>query len=132
MSKSTDLEQKILKHETGHATWTRAATEYFALFTAAPNDDGGGTEVSGNGYQRKGMVNDGTLWTDPVAGTTDNAVGIEFTAPTGSWGTVTHWAKFDAASGGNMIRWGALTTPRLIAAGSIPYFPVGSIVISED
>jgi hypothetical protein len=132
MSKSNYLENTFLSHELGHSVWTRPANHFFALFTAAPSDAGGGTEVSGAGYQRKQMPNDGTLWTAPLAGSSLSAVGIEFVAPTGAWGTVTHWAIFDAASGGNLLRWGALTTPRVVAAGSIPYFPAGALQITED
>lgn len=132
MSKSNYLENKLLRHELGHEIWARPGNHYFALFTAAPNDAGGGTEVAGNGYQRKALPNDGTLWTDPVDGESQNAVGVEFVEPTDTWGTVTHFGIFDAASGGNLLRWGPLTTPRTIGAGFVPYFPAGQLVISED
>lgn len=132
MSKSNYLENALLSHELGHSVWTRPANHYFALFTAAPSDGGGGTEISGGGYQRKQMANDGSLWSEPADGEAANAVGIEFTEPTGSWGTITHFGIFDAASGGNLLRWGALTTPRSISTGFVPFFPVGSLVITED
>lgn len=132
MSKSTYLENALLSHELGHSVWSRPANHYFALFTAAPNDAGGGTEVAGAGYQRKAMPNDGSLWTEPADGESENAVGVEFVEPSGNWGTVTHFGIFDASSGGNLLRYGALVTPRAISAGYIPYFPAGSLVITED
>lgn len=132
MSKSNYLENALLSHELGLTTFTRPATHYFALFTAAPSDAGGGTECSGNGYARAAAANDGSLWGTPSGGSSSNALAVQFPEPTGSWGTVTHFAIFDAASGGNLLRWGALTTPRSVSVGYIPFFPVGSLTISED
>lgn len=132
MSKSDYLENALLSHELGHSIWSRPANHYFALFTTAPNDAGGGTEVAGNGYQRKQMPNDGTLWVDPSGGQSATAVGVQFAEPTGNWGTVTHFGIFDAASGGNLLRWGALVTPREITSGFVPFFPAGDLVITED
>ncbi len=132
MSKSNYLENALLSHELGHSTFTRPATHYFALFTAAPNDAGGGTEISGSGYARASATNDGSLWSSPSGGSSANALPVQFPEPSGSWGTATHFGIFDAASGGNLLRWGALTTPRAFDSGFIPFFPAGSIVISED
>lgn len=133
MSKSNYLENALLSHELGHNAYTRPATHYFALYTSAPDDAGGGTEVSGNAYQRKAMPNDGSLWSIPAGGQSRNAVAVQFVEPTGAgWGTITHFGIFDAASGGNLLRHGALTTPKSIPTGSTAFFPVGSLVISED
>lgn len=133
MSKSDYLENKLLAHELAHENFTPPTHHYFALFTSAPNDAGGGAEVSGNGYQRKAMVLDDTLWTTPAGGEAANAVALQFVEPTGlGWGTPTHFGIFDAASGGNLLRFGPITTPKVIGPGSIAYFPPGSLVISED
>lgn len=37
---------------------TRPTAWYVALYTAAPSDSGGGTEVSGNGYSRQAVTFD--------------------------------------------------------------------------
>jgi len=47
MSKSDYLEGKVLDHLLGRTTYTAPATVYVALYTSAPTDSGGGTEVSG-------------------------------------------------------------------------------------
>lgn len=46
MSKSDYLENKLLDHQLGKTSYTMP-TVYVGLFTAAPSDSGGGTEVSG-------------------------------------------------------------------------------------
>jgi hypothetical protein len=51
-SKSNYLENKLLDHVYGGPDYPRPATVYVALFTAAPTDSGGGTEVSGSGVSR--------------------------------------------------------------------------------
>ena len=49
-SKSDYLENEILDHVLGGADYSRPATVYIALYTAAPTDAGGGTEVTGGSY----------------------------------------------------------------------------------
>lgn len=132
MSKSNYLENALLALELGHSLWPVPPVHHIALFTSAPNDAGGGVEVSGPGYQRKAMNNDGTLWSAPASGESSNAVAVQFAEPAGDWGTVTHFAIYDANSGGNLLRWGPITTPRTIGAGFIPFFPVGAMRITED
>ena len=62
---------------------------YVALFTAAPSDAGGGTEVTGGSYARELA---GLSEATGSGGTTSNAAEIAFTQATASWGTVTHIA----------------------------------------
>jgi hypothetical protein len=51
--KSDYLENKILDHVLRNTAYTSPTTVYVGLYTAAPTDAGGGTEVSGNGYARE-------------------------------------------------------------------------------
>ena len=46
MSFSNYLETEILDHVFGGAAYTAPSTLYVALYTATPNDAGGGTELS--------------------------------------------------------------------------------------
>lgn len=133
MSKSNYLENALLGHVLGGTVWTRPANLYFALFTQLPTDLDPGIEVAGNGYARKQMVNDNTLFNAPASGQTTNLATIEFPVATGGGqGTIVGFAIFDAASGGNMIYYGALNTPRVINIDDIPVFSPGVLVISED
>lgn len=129
MSKTDYAENKTLDHITGKSNWA-AITCRVALFTAAPSDAGGGTEVSGGSYAR--VTTAAGDWDAASGGATANANPITFPTASASWGTVTHFALFDAASGGNMLRWGALGTPKAIGSGDTASFPAGSLDLTED
>ncbi len=109
-------------------------TIHVGLFTAAPGEDGtGGTEVSGNAYAR--VVAAAAVWanaTNADPSVLDNATAINFPTPTGSWGTVTHFGIFDAASAGDIIAIGALTASRSIQNGDTVSFPIGDLDITLD
>jgi hypothetical protein len=130
MSSFTDYTENLV------LTWlftgssaTRPTAWYVGLFTAAPSDTGGGTEVTGNAYAR---VVTGTM---SISGTSPtnctNAAAIEFAAASGgNWGTITHVAIFDASTSGNMLGWAALTTSRTINDGDILRIPAGDLDIT--
>lgn len=107
---------------------TRPTAWYVGLFTAAPSDAGGGTEVSGNAYAR---VATGTISVSGTDTTATNSAAIEFAAASGgNWGTVTHAAIFDASTSGNMLAWAALTTSRTINDGDVFRIPAGSLTVT--
>ena len=120
------LEDKILKHVFTNTAYTSPTTVYVGLFTVAPTDTGGGTEVSGSGYARKSAAftvsGTGTLAT--------NSSAIEFDAATGSWGTIVAIAVFDALTTGNMLAFADLTTSKAIATGDVLRIPAGDLDIT--
>jgi hypothetical protein len=128
-SKSDYLENKILDHTTGKAAYSKP-TAYVALFTAAPSDAGGGTEVSGGSYAR--VATAAADWNAASGGSTSNANPITFATPSGSWGTVTHFGIFDAASGGNLLWWGSLTASKTIGSGDTASFAAGALTLTDD
>ena len=110
---------------------TLPANLHFALFTAAPSDSGGGTEVTGGSYARVSVARSlanfagtqsagSTTASTGTGGVTSNNNVITFPSPTANWGTVTHWGVFDASTGGNLVFHGALTTSRVINNGDGP------------
>ena len=103
---------------------TRPTAWYVGLFTAAPNDAGGGTEVSGNGYSRQSVTFDAAT---SGAGTTSNSGAVTFTAAGGAWGTITHIGIFDASTSGNLLWHGSLTVSKTVADGDTLQFAVGNI-----
>lgn len=111
----------------GSASYTKAATVYIALFTAAPSVTGGGTEVTGGSYARVAVTNDATNWPNAVAGLKGNAVALTFAQATASWGTVTHMAIFDAPTGGNMQEFATLAAAKTVQNGDVVQFGVNSI-----
>jgi len=134
---SNYLEELILNHIFRTSSFTKPTTLAIALYTATPGETGGGTEVSNaNAYARvdMGAPIDGD-WSDPSAGTqgeTDNVADITFPQATGSWGTVTHVGIHDSATwgGGNLLFYGALTTPKPIDSGDTFKFSAGDLNIS--
>ena len=103
---------------------TRPTAWYVGLFTAAPSDSGGGTEVTGNGYSRQSATWDTASGT---GGTTANSADISFTASGGNWGTITHIAIHDAATGGNLLWHGAMTASKIVNDGDTLQFTAGNI-----
>jgi hypothetical protein len=107
---------------------TRPTAWYVGLFTAAPSDAGGGTEVTGNAYAR---VVTGTISGSGTATTFTNAAAIEFAAASGgNWGTVGWAGIFDASTGGNLLAWAPLTTSRIINDGDVFRIPASSLTIT--
>ncbi len=123
-------ENEILDHLFGKSNYT-PPTIYVGLSTADPGDDGAGlSEPSGNGYAR--VQTEATDWNVAASGLLDNANTITFNAATGNWGTLTHFALFDAVSGGNMLAHGALTQTRIVGSGDTAHFAAGDLDVILD
>lgn len=107
---------------------------YVALFTSDPTEAGSGTEVSddGTGYARVEVENDTTNWPAAASSTKVNGTTITFPEVEDDWGIVTHWAIFDAATGGNALLYGELAVPVTPTPGPAPYFVPGSLIIGCD
>jgi len=122
------LEDKVLDHVFGGTAYTAPSTLYVALYTAAPSDTGGGTEVSGGSYARKSMPDMTVSGTSPTTAT--NGAAVEFVTATGSWGTVSHVGVFDASSSGNLLGWAALTASKTVSSGDVFRFDAGDLDIT--
>lgn len=125
------LELKILDHVFGASSYSAPATMYFALSTADPGETGSTiAEPSGNNYARASFTNNKTNWGDAAAGAITNDVAVTFNTASGSWGTITHFAVFDASTSGNMLIYGTLTTSKSITTGDTPKFNIGDVDIT--
>ena len=124
MSFSDYLETKVLDHVFGGTAYTAPATLYVALFTAAPSDSGGGTEVSGGAYARQ------TIAFTTSGDTTSNTAAVEFPTATANYGLVTHVGIYDASTAGNLMAWAALTSPKNIETGDVFRIPAGDLDIT--
>lgn len=125
MAALSDYAEKLILDwmmTTGSAT--RPTSWYVGLYTAAPSDAGGGTEVSGNGYARESVT---FASATSGAGTTSNSNVVTFTADGGDWGSVSHMGIHDAASGGNLIWHGSLAAAKSVLDGDSLEFAVGNI-----
>jgi hypothetical protein len=132
MSAMSDyLEAALLNHVFRTTAYTQPTNVYVALFTAAPSDSGGGTEVSSGSYARVSIARADAQWNAPgTAGLIDNVNAITFPTATGSWGTVTHVGIFDAATAGNLLMWGALGTSKAVGIGDTFSFAAGALDIT--
>ena len=126
MSFSNTFETRVLTWVFTTGSATRPTAWHIALYTGAPSDTGGGTEVSGCRYGRKAV-------TFTVSGNTaSNNAAIEWDTATSGYGTVTHVGLFDAATSGNLIAYAALTTSKTIDTGDVFRLPSGDLDITLD
>jgi len=118
------LENKVVGHVFGGAAYTAPSTLYVALYTSAPSDTGGGTEVSGGAYARQ------TAAFTISADTASNTSAIEYPTATADYGTVVAVGVFDASSSGNLLAYGNLTTSKTVSNGDVFRFNAGAIDIT--
>lgn len=119
MNRMTDyMKKKVLDASLGKGAAGFPTKVYIAAFKTATTDAGGGTEIIGGAYTRK-EVTFGAATISGVAGLSSNTNDIEFPIATADWGTVTHLALMDAATGGNMLYHGAVTASKKIDTGDM-------------
>ena len=116
MSAMSDyLELKILDHITGRTAYTAPSAVYLGLSTGDFTDTGtGSSELTGNNYSRVSVAFDAA-----ASGATSNTSAIDFAAASGNWGTVSHWALFDAATGGNALIVGSFDASKTIETNDV-------------
>lgn len=108
---------------------------YLALFTVAPSDAGGGTEVTGGSYARVQVSQLDASWAAPsgTPSATSNSAAITFPSPTANWGTIVAIGIFDAASGGNLLAWELQTPNKTVNNGDpAPSVAIAAQTWSED
>lgn len=117
---------------------------YVGLFTTAPTDSTAGVEIAGNAYARVAVASSLANWagTQAVAstavssgtnGTTSNNLAITFPTPTpAGWGVAVAYGVFDAASGGNLLFYAALTVSKTLNVGDLVQFAAGTLTFQLD
>ena len=126
MSAMSDyLENEILDHILGTGSYTMPSAVYVGLATGSFGDDASGSELTGNNYSRVSAS-----FSAAASGTTSNSAAIEFAAATGSWGSVSHFGIFDAASSGNLLIHGAFSAAKTIASGDILRIAAGDLDVT--
>jgi hypothetical protein len=131
------LEVNLIKHLFRTGSYTKPTILAVSLHTANPADTGAGAEVSetDTGYTRVDTPPLDANW-DATSGTdghTSNTADITFPTPTGgtNWGVITHFGIWDAMTTGNLLVYGALTTPKTVNQGDpAPKFLAGALDIT--
>lgn len=137
------LENKIADHIFRTTTYSQPAVLAVGLLTGACSDSAAGTEVTGGSYARvsnnpgnanwKGTHASVTGVSSGTGGTISNAVVLTFPAPTANWGSITHFAIYDATSAGNMLFCNALSVAKTVNNGdAAPSFAVDSLTVQFD
>ena len=98
---------------------------YVALYTVAPGEAGGGTEVTGGSYARQIAT-----FSAAASGATSNDSNIDFTNMPAA--TVVAIGIFDALTTGNLLLYGSLTVNKTTDAGDTLRIATGDLDISID
>lgn len=103
-------------------------TYYIGLSSTTPAVDGTGvTEpLSTAGYARVELI----CLSEPTGGVISNTEAVSFEESTANWGTMTHFAIFDAETDGNLLMYDALSTARNVETATIITFKEGSLSLS--
>ncbi len=121
------LEDKVLDHVFGGNAYSAPGTLYVALYTVAPSDTGGGTEVSGGAYARQtGAFT--VSGTNPTTAT--NSAAIEYPTATANYGTVVAVGILDASSSGNLLAYSTLDSSKVVSSGDVFRFNAGDLDIT--
>ena len=120
------LEDKVLDHVFGGVAYTQPA-KHVALYTVAPTDTGGGTEVTGGSYARQTRA-----FTVSVTNTTtaSNSAAIEYPIATANYGTAVAVGMLDASTGGNLLAYANLDTSKSVTTGDVFRFDTGDLDIT--
>jgi len=127
-SLSDALEIELLDHFLKVGDFPVPANIYVALSRADPGETGAGIdEPTGVGSYVRTICNS---WDPAASRATENTITITFPTATASWGTITHFALFDAITGGNFLAYGSLSEGKTINISDTAGFVSGAIDIS--
>lgn len=120
------LEDELLDHVLDVGAYT-PPTIYVALSTVDPTDDASGiAEPVGNGYARIAH----SSWDAAASRLTENTGTVTFPQASGAWGTISHYAIYDALTNGNMLAHGSLSVSKSVVNGNTPSIADGEIEVS--
>lgn len=108
-SMSDYLENAVLNVLRGTAFPGVAANYYAALYSAAPSDAGGGTEIAVGAYARVAISPVAGSWSAPAGAGTSNVAAITFPQATAAYPEVVAAGLLDASTAGNLLFWNWLT-----------------------
>ena len=129
---STYLENKIANHVLRNTAYTTPGTAIYVgliRFYEADKPEAGTVsvqEVATGSYARVQV----TAWDAPSDGATQNTGAITFPTATANWGNVSGVIVSDAATGGNVLLHGSLTTTRDVKNGDVFKFNAGDLDIT--
>ena len=120
---SNFLELELLDHVLKTGAYSVPTNIYVALSTTDPLDTGAGISEPSDGYARVVMDS----WDAATARATENTSQITFAQASGDWGTISHWAIYDAITGGNFLAHGDFSVSKTCPIGTNLYIAAGDI-----
>ena len=134
MSGTNYIENALLDHLVGNATYTGGVI-HCALATAVADPEAGTfTEVSNSGTAYARQQVPASSFASASGGSVTTSANIEFPVATAGYGTVTHIVLTDSASygGGNVILIQALTASKTVDTDDQFVVNSGNLTISLD
>ena len=130
---TTYMKNALLKDLFRGEAYATPGTLYLGVGKTAPTEAGTGfTEPDAPSYKRYEIASNTSNWTEPSDGSLSNSPAFRFNEAEESWTTaaapLTHWAIFDAQTGGNMLFFGSLLKPQEVPAGGILEIPQNALV----
>lgn len=125
-SKTDYLENAFLDHMRGGTALSQPAGLYLALFSTAPTEASGGTELTGNGYARQAIT-----FGAASAGAITNTATVTFTASGGAWSAIVGHAIYDASTVGNMLWFEDSVSGPTLGDGDSYEFATSAITVTE-
>tara|TARA_Y100000401_G_C8249685_1_gene187454 strand:+ start:305 stop:691 length:387 start_codon:yes stop_codon:yes gene_type:complete len=119
------LELKVLDHVLGTTAYTQPTSVFIGLSTGTFADDNSGTEITGNGYARQAVT-----FAAASGGTASSNATVTFPTATGTWGNIQFFGIFDAASSGNLLLHGALSSSKNITTGDVIRINSGDVTVN--
>lgn len=137
MSFTNYLAAKLLDHIFTDAAYSPPATLYVALSTTTPTETGTNfTEPSSGSYARVATTAaDWNAATSADPSLKDNVNAITFPTATADWSAganMTYYGIYDASTVGNLLLFGAITTPKAVLNGDTANFAAGVLDITLD
>ena len=128
---STYLENKIANHVLRNTAYATPGTAIYVglikYYDVAVVEAGTLTQEVGTGSYARIQV---TAWDAPSDGATQNTGAITFPTASANWGNVSGVIVSDAASAGNVLLHGSLTTARDVKNGDVFKFNLGDLDIT--
>jgi hypothetical protein len=105
-----------------NTAYTEPTSWFLALYLTNPTAADTGTECSGINYARQPIT-----FSTPSGGSVSNSTDITYSFAGNTWGNIVYAAIRDASTGGNLLFFGPLVTPRFVNAGDVLKFLTGNV-----
>jgi hypothetical protein len=134
MSLTDFAENALLNHIFGNTTYTPSATVWVGLGQASAGETGAAFSEATYGSYARVIIGTGetATWTPATARVLIQAGVLTFPKSTSGDQTYSDYAIFDAASGGNMLAYGALTSDINVVVNSTPSIASTEVQISVN